>query len=313
MSLNNDQENNSFDEGFSEETENFDQVVSTSETAKASSSRGWLILLVGIIGTGAYVGYRYYLMPSPPSTVPVVLDDKMARQAQKNAHFEHLKTHLFNQQEAEAEISSIPVPPPAPVAAVVTAPAVALQPKPMNPVNTIISEKPPAETTTAAIQTTQLNERLEANIHQIQHLEAALQGIIQTISKLSGEINALDNRLLALSNSTGNLSSDMGTMKTEISGVKRVLGEEGIIEPNAPPPPPSHTYRKVSQLASTSPKTTVPAYVVHAVIPGRAWLKSRNGQIMTVTEGDTLGDYGKVLVIDAASGMVLTSSGNTFQ
>lgn len=56
-----------------------------------------------------------------------------------------------------------------------------------------------------------------------------------------------------------------------------------------------------------------PSLHVHAVIPGRAWLKQADGSILTVIEGDNLGDYGKVLAIDAPAGAVVTSSGITLR
>lgn len=345
MSLNNNQEDNnqSFDEGFSEELENFDSdptLATATETTASKSKGGWLFLLLGIIGTGVYLGYRYYMVPqsqkaaaptlaqqnetTPPpaniSAMQVAKSDenanKLTRQEHKNVQFEQLKNALFNNNSENRETKKIAVAVPpaesrqknasAPMAAEV--PNVSIS----SIVATPSTTPTPASVGDAVQQVTQLNQRLETNIQQIQHLEEVLQGITQTIAKLNSDINAMDNRLLALSNSTGNLSTDVGTMKNEMSSVKRVLGEEGVLDTHVPPPP-SHTYLKASQLASARPKKIIPAYVVHAIIPGRAWLKANNGQIMTVTEGDTLGDYGKVLVIDAASGMVLTSSGNTFQ
>ena len=395
MSLNNNQEDNNqfFGDEFSEEQQNFDNdpaVVAATEAISSKSKGGWIVLLVGIIGTGAYLGYRYYLVPHgttlasieaallpdshagggnpsvpslekhaeskipqpqasdahvpdttvsevkvskapAPANTPVAETakstetDKAARQANKNAQFEHLRASLFD-NNGETTKTTVAVPPPTPsgnknaaaptAAAAVAVAATKTEAPKIATAPAVSAVSRPAENTAsvgdAVEQVTQLNERLEINIHQIQHLEDVLKGTTQTIAKLNTDINAMDNRLLALSNSTGNLTTDVGTIKHEMSSVKRVLGEEGALDMHVPPPP-SHTYLKASQMASARPRTSIPAFVVHAIIPGRAWLKSNNGQIMTVTEGDTLGDYGKVLVIDAASGMVLTSSGNTFQ
>lgn len=341
MSLNNNQDDNtqSFDAEFSEE-QNFDSdpaVVAATQGISSKNKSGWLILIIGILGTGAYLGYRYYLVPhgtnlstleaalvpsapAPSSPAPGnSTEDKLNRQVHKNAQFERLKASLF---ESNSETTKTAVAVPAPsvashVASVVTAPSAAMPTasapivaaKPAAvaspiPVSTPVQAPVPAPIKTpealssasindAAQRVAQLNERLEADLHQIQHLEEVLQGITQTIAKLNSDISAMDNRLLALNNASEHLSN---------------LPDMHV------PPPPSHTYLKASQLASARAKSNIPAYVVHAIIPGRAWLKSNNnGQITTVTEGDTLGDYGKVLVIDAASGMVLTSSGNTFQ
>ena len=56
-----------------------------------------------------------------------------------------------------------------------------------------------------------------------------------------------------------------------------------------------------------------PSLHVHAIIPGRAWLKKHDGGIITVSEGDLLGEYGKVLAIDPSSAAVITSSGVTLR
>lgn len=56
-----------------------------------------------------------------------------------------------------------------------------------------------------------------------------------------------------------------------------------------------------------------PQITVHAMIPGRAWLKGKEGRIMTVTEGDYIEGYGKVIAIDAGGGVVITSSGLTLR
>ena len=56
-----------------------------------------------------------------------------------------------------------------------------------------------------------------------------------------------------------------------------------------------------------------PTMTVHAIIPGRAWLKGKEGRILTITEGDYVEGYGKVVAIDAPGGVVITSSGITLR
>lgn len=82
-----------------------------------------------------------------------------------------------------------------------------------------------------------------------------------------------------------------------------------------------HTQIKATEMAKkkkmqghTQPEIfTSPKMVVHAIIPGRAWIKTQDGHVMTITEGDNLDTYGKVLVIDASTGVVITSSGVTLR
>ena len=182
MSLNNNQEDNNqfFGDEFSEEQQNFDNdpaVVAATEAISSKSKGGWIVLLVGIIGTGAYLGYRYYLVPHgttlasieaallpeshasgnpsvpslekhaeakipqpqasdahvpdttvsevkvskapAPANTPVAETakstetDKAARQANKNAQFEHLRASLFD-TNGETTKPTEAVPPPTP-------------------------------------------------------------------------------------------------------------------------------------------------------------------------------------------------------
>lgn len=51
-------------------------------------------------------------------------------------------------------------------------------------------------------------------------------------------------------------------------------------------------------------------YVVQAIIPGRAWLKSDSGETVTVAEGDSLRGYGRITKIDPYDGVVNIDTGN---
>ena len=49
-------------------------------------------------------------------------------------------------------------------------------------------------------------------------------------------------------------------------------------------------------------------YFVEAVIPGRAWLRAADGTEMTVTVGDVIEGYGRIVSINSYSGTVSTDS-----
>ncbi len=50
-------------------------------------------------------------------------------------------------------------------------------------------------------------------------------------------------------------------------------------------------------------------YMVQAIIPGRAWLKSDSGETVTVAEGDLLKGYGRITKIDPYDGVVDIDTG----
>lgn len=139
-----------------------------------------------------------------------------------------------------------------------------------------------------------ITEELTANVNQIKELQNNLKDISRSISNVSNSVSGVDSKILNLTNTVDNLSMD-------VKNVKKYMQEEDLdLTANLKPSEPD--------LFSSSPE-----YVVHAVIPGRAWLKSSSGQIITVTEGDSLGDYGKIALIDAANNIVRTSSGVVFR
>src|SRR5262249_24325238 len=138
-----------------------------------------------------------------------------------------------------------------------------------------------------------LNQQNDYILNQIKYLDSYTKDAALNLNKINESINNMDQRLSTLTNNTAVLSKDMGSIKTDVARVKRVLKEAGLdISPEL-----------ASEVGSTQKggpgKGQVmieePEYVVHAVIPGRAWLKSPRGQIITVAEGDTVGNYGKIL------------------
>jgi len=186
-------------------------------------------------------------------------------------------------------------------------------------------EKEQQNTTLAQIQALsrnidQLSIQLQNTTTQIARLENSFNTISKTTNKINNDVNSMDSRVLGLSNIVNALSTDLGN-------VKQALNDDGIdvLAPIMPLPPlpleannssdDFKSAKKVNKKNKNSEPLTydTPDYVVHAVIPGRAWLKPKKGNIITVTEGESVGDYGKVLTIDAANGMVLMSSGISFR
>lgn len=165
-----------------------------------------------------------------------------------------------------------------------------------------------------------LNQQIDYIFGKINYLDSYTHEVSQNLDKLNQSIALMDQRLSSLSQTTQTLSADVGGVKNEVSHVKETLKDEGFAqEPirlqSQPlqygPSDTVPTQRSTATAPSYTPEN--PEYLVHAVIPGRAWLKSAKGAIITVAEGDTIGNYGKVLLIDAAHGLVLTSSGLTFR
>lgn len=145
-----------------------------------------------------------------------------------------------------------------------------------------------------------ISEEMTLNVNQIKQLETTITGLASTLEQLNKSISAMDNRVLGLTETVDGLAQDL-------NNVKKIMTDEDVDLT-------STSSVKLSNKSKPSAlKDSAPDYSVHAIIPGRAWLKSASGQIITVTEGDKVGDYGTIAVIDAANGLVRTSSGITFR
>ena len=58
-----------------------------------------------------------------------------------------------------------------------------------------------------------------------------------------------------------------------------------------------------ASVEQAGPPPRIP-YTVQAIIPGRAWLRAKNGDTVTVAEGDDIKGIGRVTKIDPYDGVV---------
>ncbi|OAI48679.1 hypothetical protein AYO45_04545 [Gammaproteobacteria bacterium SCGC AG-212-F23] len=113
---------------------------------------------------------------------------------------------------------------------------------------------------------------------------------------MQGKLDTLTTRIASLETSLNQVTQLLQGVaaKTTTSSVSSVT----LRQPEGYPP--------VTPRAATGPKI---AYTVQAIIPGRAWLRSDNGDTITVAEGDMLKSYGKITKIDPYDGTVEVDTG----
>jgi outer membrane murein-binding lipoprotein Lpp len=151
----------------------------------------------------------------------------------------------------------------------------------------------------------------------------------ENAKKNQERVGKLESKFSELMDAMGSLNQNMNQVTRELStindSVQKLNKEVKLIKADAQPTQPQAAkslpdeiqtgmkYETKSGGPSQITRESTPNMSVHAIIPGRAWLKSRDGTTITVTEGDSLDRYGKVLVIDASNGVVITSSGVTLR
>jgi outer membrane murein-binding lipoprotein Lpp len=153
----------------------------------------------------------------------------------------------------------------------------------------------------------QLAQAMGANnqhASQATEMTKEISTLSSTVQNLNKEIKTLKNKLRAESDyNHGNAGPFRENYESEVGPRPAKTKKHGTLTRN---PSPTSGQQETESFAS-------PSVVVHAIIPGRAWLKTKDGSTITVTEGDNLEHYGKILVIDAPNGVVITSSGATLR
>lgn len=179
-------------------------------------------------------------------------------------------------------VASAPVPP-APLATPVTA-------QPLPPVATTVTTTQPtvqSSTDAAMAALASTNEKL------MNQLQAEYS---QKVTDMSSQAKAMQDQMQALNSRVAGLESQLSQLVQTLSRQTGMGGNANLnVVPAQPPVPVIES--KVS-------------YNVQAIIPGRAWLKSDNGETLTVAEGDTIKELGRVTKIDPYDGVVEVNTGN---
>lgn len=126
----------------------------------------------------------------------------------------------------------------------------------------------------------------------------------QKLSNYQIQNKALEEQLQTLSIRITTLESQLNQLMQVLSRTQSANAPApAAVQPGqslmSPPPPLPSTVEQI--------KTSLN---VQAIIPGRAWLKSENGETLTVAEGDSIKDFGRVTKIDPYDGVVEINTGN---
>jgi intracellular multiplication protein IcmG len=141
--------------------------------------------------------------------------------------------------------------------------------------------------------------------------DAAIAAMAATNDKLMNQLQTeYSQKVTDFSNQSKALQDQMQTLSSRVAGLESQLSQ--LVQ----------TITRQTGMGGTTSLNVVPAqqpapivepkitYNVQAIIPGRAWLKSDNGETLTVAEGDTIKELGRVSKIDPYDGVVEVNTGN---
>lgn len=121
-------------------------------------------------------------------------------------------------------------------------------------------------------------------------------------SAVQGKLQDLNMRLASIESTLTHLAQGMQDLKNNSNRQANVASS---MAPSSPVPGVATlNVAPTPVVPATKPAPPKMIYVVQAIIPGRAWLKSEAGDTVTVAEGDSLKDFGRITKIDPYDGIV---------
>lgn len=141
-------------------------------------------------------------------------------------------------------------------------------------------------------------------------MDAAIASMASTNEKLINQLQADYNQRLndfagqakAMQGQIETLNSRVANMEAQLNQLVQTLNRPAQVPAAAP-------VTQVVPVQAPGPDVKV-SYSVQAIIPGRAWLRSESGETVTVAEGDTIKELGRVTKIDPYDGTVEVNTGN---
>lgn len=128
--------------------------------------------------------------------------------------------------------------------------------------------------------------------NQLSGLKQETQTSAAAVNQLQNQVQNLRSQLSQTAASQAQLNQSMVVLVDQVKKLTAELHKK-----------PEKKHKKA---AAKAPPMT---FHLKAVVPGRAWIISNDGLSESVSVGDSIPQYGKVKVVDANRGMVLTSSG----
>lgn len=194
------------------------------------------------------------------------------------------------QQMPQQPVQAMPQQPVQPVVQqpVQQVPQQPVQPVQQQPVQTLppVTGQPmPTDSQTVAAQA-ELAQNAQQLVSQLQ------SDYIQRMGEFAAQNKQIEDQ-------ARELSARVGALETQINQLVTVLTQQNAAKQPAQSAPQSH-----------QAEMKIP-YSIQAIIPGRAWLRSDNGDTVTVTEGDMVPGVGRVTKIDPYNGIVEINTGST--
>lgn len=306
------EDDNEFEEEFEFESEDiFDDETdgatdASSEAApvaeRKKGSFPWIIVAI-VVGVGGYFGWQFYktgMQQSGPGEIVSAPPEQPAT-SEEPVETLPMDAQLPGDDSLDQQLETI-AEPPAPPPVAVEEP----EPEAEVDVEKVVSEsKEELEKSLGALKK-DVTELTKSNTTKISEMEKDIELTANKIVNVDKTLTALQQDIVKMTKILKTLTEDVNELQSARQAYKSQQAAQarrkGLQEASAATRSSSQRGPQVSQ-----------SMTIHAIIPGRAWIRTQDGKTLSVAEGDMLGEYGKVLKIDAPTGTVVTTSGVTIR
>ncbi len=179
---------------------------------------------------------------------------------------------------------------------------------------------PVASKATKVTQPTSTSPSLVQRVNEAERTASVPGDVNEKLSSLKQEQSRIENDLSNVHKQLATVTQAVSDMTAKMEDIKQtmlVLSERMEQQSNqlARVQTMARSRKTTSSTLSEHKQVTPvrPTYSIQAIIPGRAWLMSKEGRTLTVSKGSSVPGYGVVRVINPQLGRVYTSSGRVIR
>lgn len=196
------------------------------------------------------------------------------------------------------------------------------------PVAAVQPQTPPPPTTPAVTGTPEMQGQTQMPATQINQMPPVMPvtsapptypASSPTVESGANQLVAINNQLVAqmqsdytqklasVTQQNKQLEEEVQKLNASVTSIEARMNQ--LVQLMVRQQADSQQSKEANPVQAAAPAAPKLPYTVQAIIPGRAWLRADNGDTLTVTEGDTIKEVGKVTKIDPYDGVIEINTG----
>jgi len=147
----------------------------------------------------------------------------------------------------------------------------------------------------------------------LDNTDKKITALEQERSRLQTDVYAMQKQIIDVTQTVGGMTASLNDIKQSMEQINDKMEQQSqqMVRLQSI----KRTKRRAStpRVKKVTPQVEQTQYYIQAIIPGRAWLMSTKGAMLTVSQGSAVPGYGDVRLINPKLGRIFMSSGRVIQ